>query len=127
MVKFNCIDCSPNDLLFGPGSKLKTSGFIDNNTGLWTIGFGISSSTNEYGFSILPSGYRSTDGQFLSSTNFTGIVAGGNNYANFWTQEENITNPGWVGCIIFDSQYHRVQYQGNDKLYGQSVRLIKDI
>jgi uncharacterized protein (TIGR02145 family) len=124
---FNCIDCDLNDQFFGPGSKLKTSGFQDDNTGLWSGTWGISSSTNEYGFSILPAGVRTFDGQFLSATDFTTTIPSTNISSIFWTQEENVVNPGWVGTILFPGDFHWVLAGGNPKTFGCSLRLIKEI
>ena len=87
------------------GTKLKsTYGWIDNGNG-----------TDDYGFTVLPAGYRSPYSGFIS---FGG-------YAYFWTCTENSsTEAYYTNFIKFNGSITTWGYE--NKSYGNSVRLIKD-
>ncbi len=70
--------------------------------------------TDDYGFSGLPAGSRSTNGQYA----YIG------NYAYFWSVSES----SWLGAWGRSLLYHNATYNRGDhsKGYGFSVRCVKD-
>ncbi len=92
--------------LFAAG-KLKESGFFhwdSPNTG----------ATNIYGFTGLPGGYRSYDGEFSTLGDI----------AFFWTSTQYLTNSAYS----VDMQYNSMQFisGSSSKQCGLSIRCIKD-
>jgi uncharacterized protein (TIGR02145 family)/uncharacterized repeat protein (TIGR02543 family) len=88
------------------GSKLKSQSD-------WTSYSGISS-TDEFGFSALPGGYRNSDGYFL--------IAG--DVGNWWTATENSSGGAYYRYMDYDYDYVNEDYY--DESYGFSVRCVKD-
>ena len=89
------------------GGKLKTTGsFIWYSPNTYA--------TNSTGFNALPGGYRFYNGSFNNS----GISG------NWWTASENSSSSAWYNYLTFNKGN---LYRNNiDKLYGLSVRCIKD-
>ncbi|MCF0216603.1 MAG: fibrobacter succinogenes major paralogous domain-containing protein [Fibrobacteraceae bacterium] len=86
------------------GTKLKsTSGWYNGGNG-----------TDSYGFSVLPVGYRQSDGSF----------SGAGYYAYFWISTENDSNYAyyWDFYCDFDNVGHYMDY----KDFAISVRCLKD-
>ncbi|MCX6570711.1 MAG: hypothetical protein NT006_04715 [Candidatus Aminicenantes bacterium] len=69
---------------------------------------------NSSGFSALPGGARSPDGEFFSL----------NSEANFWSSTESYAGHFWHYYLEDISPY--VRSNPNDKTYGYSIRYIKD-
>ena len=92
-----------------PGDKLK------KNDALWTTNTG----TDDYGFSVLPGGYRFSDGSFNG-------VRGS---AFFWSATENYNDGGAWGRGLYASRGDVGRgfliYYGN-KSVGASVRCLRD-
>jgi uncharacterized protein (TIGR02145 family)/uncharacterized repeat protein (TIGR02543 family) len=86
------------------GKKLKSiSGWYNNGNG-----------TDEYGFSALPGGYRSSDGDF----------GGAGNYGGWWTATESNANNAYYRDMGYNGDY---VYSGNYyKSYARSVRCVGD-
>jgi uncharacterized protein (TIGR02145 family) len=90
------------------GGKMKTMGttyWQSPNTG----------ATNESGFSGLPGGTRFGNGNFLEK----------NYLAFFWTNTEKNSNSAWIRSLI-NSEKIVERLNGLDKLYGNSVRCLRD-
>jgi uncharacterized protein (TIGR02145 family) len=86
------------------GSKLKaTSGWYSNGNG-----------TNESGFSALPGGLRYDNSNF----GFMG------HEADFWSSTENIIYNAWRRSLYYT--YSEVYRSSSRKLYGFSVRCVRD-
>jgi uncharacterized protein (TIGR02145 family) len=68
-------------------------------------------STNSYGFTVLPAGTRSTDGSFRQF----------GSYAFFWSATELDSGTAWNRYVNFDTSVGRY-YTG--KTYGRSVRCL---
>ncbi len=94
------------------GGKLKTSGTKQAGDGLWLSPN--TGATNESGFSTLPGGYRSNDGDFDDI---------GYN-SNWWSTEEFGTAYAWSRYLYYD--YASIYRSNSAKDYGFSVRCIKD-
>ena len=93
------------------GSKMKETGtvnWLSPNSG----------ATNEFGFNGLPGGLRSYDGTFRNK--------GSNGY--FWTSTESDYDiyKGW-DRELFYNQINCFRYNLDSKLYGFSIRCVKDI
>jgi uncharacterized protein (TIGR02145 family) len=71
--------------------------------------------TNESGFSGLPGGTRFGNGNFLEK----------NYLAFFWTNTEKNSNSAWIRSLI-NSEKIVERLNGLDKLYGNSVRCLRD-
>jgi uncharacterized protein (TIGR02145 family) len=96
------------------GGKMKTTGNLTNNTGLW--GVLNDDSTNSSGFSALPGGFRNFNGALF------GDIA---NSAYWWTAtEEDSAN---ARNFYVDTYTSNVYTTFSIKTFGYSVRLIKDI
>jgi uncharacterized protein (TIGR02145 family) len=95
------------------GGKMKTTGTIQDNTGLWQSPN--TGATNESGFNGLPGGSRSNDGTFSDIGN-VGL---------WWSSTEIFTNNAWYRRLSYNSGL--VGSNIIFKPYGFSVRLIKDI
>ena len=90
------------------GAKLKT-------TNIWSKDDdGLQNGTNESGFSALPAGYRTSQGDFLFE-GFTG---------NFWTASENGKKYAWDRSLT--NWYTTINRNYADKESGMSVRCVKD-
>ena len=87
-----------------PGTKLK------KNDALWTTNTG----TNTSGFSVLPGGYRNSDGSFLN------ISAS----AFFWSATEDDSFNAWYRSLNDSSGF--VFRNFSDKSFGASVRCLRD-
>ena len=70
--------------------------------------------TDEYGFSVLPSGFRYRDGSFDDS----------GNYADFWSSSEFNRSSAYFWTFYGDEDY--VYDDHNAKNYGFSVRCLRD-
>jgi uncharacterized protein (TIGR02145 family) len=93
---------------------MKTTGTIENGTGLWRSPN--SGANNESGFSALPGGYR----DYNSDYNCIG------EYALFWTSEEYYDNSlkAWYRNLFY---YHAKVYRYHyNKRSGFSIRCVKD-
>lgn len=94
------------------GNKLKTTGTIEDGTGLWrepNIG-----ATNQTGFSALPAGRRAYRGRF-------GLLG---TYGRWWSASDNIADYGrsyWV-----NNNSNRLHRDIHDKELGFSVRCVMD-
>lgn len=94
------------------GQKLKTTGNLNTNDGLWTS---LNTGTNEVGFSALPSGTIDMNG---SSTGLGTTAA-------FWTSSEQA---GFgIAATLFNSLSLLVMGGALNPKFGRSVRLIKEI
>jgi uncharacterized protein (TIGR02145 family) len=95
------------------GGKMKSTGTFEDGDGLWhtpTPG----NATNESGFTVLPSGFRHQNGNF---------VALGQNW-EMWTTTEYDDNTlfytvNWNSEGIFSATNH-------EKQFGKSIRCIQD-
>ena len=87
------------------GQKLKA------NTSLWNGKTG----TDDYGFSVLPAGYRDYDGGFRLR----------GDYANFWSSPESEYSSSNAWSQYFNRNVNVGQGYGY-KYYGFSVRCLKD-
>lgn len=87
--------------------KMKTPG-----TNRWTTPN--SNATNSSGFSGLPGGYRNFNGQF----------GGVGNLGFWWTSSESPPFYAWYYYLTYDNS--PIGWVNNSKLYGCSVRCIKD-
>jgi uncharacterized protein (TIGR02145 family) len=94
--------------------KMKTTGTIEDNTGLWYSPN--TGATNESGFSGLPGGFRLPTGAFLTTIGYR---------STWWSSTEGDTLNAWNRFLLFNSG--SVFRQNLNKTYGFSVRLIKDI
>ncbi len=70
--------------------------------------------TNESGFSVLPGGYRNTDGSFSSIRND----------AFFWSATEYATTSAWIRSL-YDNNGNVSRFSFNKSL-GASVRCLRD-
>jgi uncharacterized protein (TIGR02145 family) len=89
------------------GGKMKTIGnayWNDPNTG----------AINSSGFSVLPGGYRNSDGSFSNVRN----------YAFFWSATEFDVNFAWFRYLYFNNGTVYSSY--GVKSYGASVRCLRD-
>ena len=94
------------------GGKLKATGTIRGEDGLWHVNTG---ATNSSGFSGLPGGYRDGyDGCFY----LLGY------YATFWSSTETSSSIAWSRELYYE--YSDVGRYKDDKHCGFSVRCIKD-
>ncbi len=91
---------------------MKSTGTIENGDGLWYSPN--EQATNESGFTGLPGGNRYTNGTY-------GTIGG---LGYWWSSTEDGSNDAWVrGLYFFGSNVFRSLY---DKLYGFSVRCVRD-
>jgi uncharacterized protein (TIGR02145 family) len=97
------------------GTKLKsTSGWNSyTSSGVTYSGNG----TDEYGFSALPGGYRS---EVYYAEAF--VYAG--DFGYWWTATEYGASGAYSRGIYYGNDY--VDYGGNFKVYGYSVRCVED-
>lgn len=87
------------------GGKMKeTSLWLTPNTG----------ATNETGFSAVPGGYRFTDGEFYSNTE----------YCYFWSASEFNSTDGLYRLLYYNTK--KINKGNLSKKYGFSVRCIMD-
>lgn len=87
------------------GTKLKAkTGWNSNGNG-----------TDDYGFSALPGGYRSRNG------NFSGL----GDFGDWWSSTAYDTNYAWSRYMGSSGTY--VNRRDYDKTYGFSVRLVRDL
>ena len=89
-------------------AKLKsTSGWSGDGNG-----------TNSSGFSILPAGYRYSDGYFYNA----------NVEASFWEAEDanSVQDNSEASCMSFFVQMKDALFSRENKNYGFSVRCIED-
>jgi uncharacterized protein (TIGR02145 family) len=95
------------------GGKMKTTGTIEDNTGLWQSPN--TGATNESGFNGLPGGLRYSSGAFddIGSRGF------------WWSSTENSSTSAWYRLLSYNYGY--VTRSASNKKNGFSVRLIKDI
>jgi len=94
------------------GYKLKSTGTLEEGTGLWREPN--SGSTNQTGFSALPAGRRNSNGVF-------GLLG---TYGRWWSASDNISDYGrsyWVSNT--SNRLHRDIF---DKEMGLSVRCLMD-
>lgn len=75
--------------------------------------------TDEYGFSALPGGYR------LSNGNYTNVGYSGHWWSSSSDDTKLLTTFAWYRSMIFDSS--SVNRYSNNKLFGFSVRCMKDL
>ena len=96
----------------GTGAQSTTAGNVmkKNDASFWTTNIG----TNTSGFSVLPSGYRNTDGSF------SGIKEN----AYFWSATETNSNDAWARNLLGPSgRVGRYDFRKSD---GYSVRCLRD-
>lgn len=94
------------------GGKMKTTGLLSNNTGLW--GGSFNNSTNSSGFSGVPSGYCSSSGVF------TYLSAA----ALWWSATSNTSSNATYRET--DQQDDYLYSGSNNKKLGLAVRCVKD-
>jgi uncharacterized protein (TIGR02145 family) len=95
-----------------PGGKMKSTGTLQEGTGLWQSPNG--GATNESGFTGIPGGDRYFNGTFVN--------IGG--YGSWWSSSEGDTTNAWFRTLNY---LNGNAFRGNyNKKYGFSVRLIKD-
>ena len=82
---------------------------MKKNDVLWTTNTG----TNTSGFSVLPGGYRFSDGSFSNIRN----------QAHFWSATENGNNAWFRNLYNFNGNVIRFYY---NKVFGMSVRCLRD-
>ncbi len=70
--------------------------------------------TNLYGFTVVPSGYRYSNSNFISLGHF----------GYFWSSTENLSNNPIHRMFRFDAD--GINRYGTDKYYGFSIRCLKD-
>ena len=90
------------------GGKLKeigTTHWLSPNT----------SGDNTSGFTGLPGGYRTNIGAFINI----------NNYGYWWSATQSNTSSSWY-CFLYYNNGNFIRDNGFSKVYGFSVRLIKD-
>ncbi|MBN2000131.1 T9SS type A sorting domain-containing protein, partial [candidate division KSB1 bacterium] len=95
----------------GVGGKLKTTGTLEDGTGLWRSPN--EGATNESGFSAVPAGYRYESDYYAFSEN-----------AFFWSTKE-VEN----GMVMYRLLYNTLSTSGrftSSKETGMSVRCVKD-
>jgi len=97
-------------LVNGSSSKMKNTKL--KSTSGWSSG---GNGTNSFGFSVLPTGHRFSDGYFYNA----GIEA------SFWEASE--TNKSEAGCMSFFNHFDDALSSLGDKDYGFSVRCIEDV
>ena len=95
------------------GGKLKTTGTIEDGTGLWYAPN--EQATNESGFSAKPGGYRYYSGNFMYSIG---------HLCYQWASNEYDSTYAW-GLNLYSANASAGLTYG-DKRYGFSVRCIKD-
>ena len=71
--------------------------------------------TDDYGFSVLPAGRRSSDGSFFNA----------GSYADFWSSSEYDSILAYSWDFLYD--YGLVSHYGSRKHYGFSVRCVRDL
>jgi uncharacterized protein (TIGR02145 family) len=92
--------------------KLKSNGTIEGGNGLWYSPN--NGATNSSGFSAAPGGYRRDNGSCF-----------GMGYSGYWwTITENDTQTAWYSDMDYSST--TVYYYTGSKVYGFSVRCVKD-
>jgi uncharacterized protein (TIGR02145 family)/uncharacterized repeat protein (TIGR02543 family) len=89
------------------GTKLKSSGG-------WNAYSGIPFGTDDFGFSALPGGYRSTGGSF----------SGAGDYGYWWTATESGSSNAYYRYMNYNDEY--VSEKAHYKSYGFSVRCLGD-
>lgn len=95
------------------GCKLKSTGTLENNNGLWRIPN--SGATNESGFTALPGGWI--------YNNFENIWL----YGYFWTSTKSSKSGGsYAWCRYLSYTYEFLSRVENDARIGMSVRCIKN-
>ncbi|MCP4125500.1 MAG: hypothetical protein GY753_00375, partial [Gammaproteobacteria bacterium] len=94
------------------GGKMKSTGTIQAGTGLWNEPNG--GATNESGFSGLPGGYRTSNGNFNSLGN------GG----FWWSATESDASSAWNRLLYYNSAF--VARLNGLKAYGLSCRCVRD-
>jgi len=94
------------------GSKIKSTGTIEDGTGLW---YTPNAATNSSGFTGLPGGSRSTSGSF-SNLGYS---------AFWWTSTSTFTG---LAAILNVSNGSEALNFGTSQsyLFGNSVRFVKD-
>lgn len=96
----------------GTGNRGYDAGKNLKSTTGWHYG---GNGTNDFGFTILPSGYRSTEGSFDYLIDYT----------NFWSSSESSLDNAWARHLNYSSNgIYRISYL--DKIYGFSVRCLQD-
>ncbi len=91
------------------GGKMKATGTIQAGTGLWNSPN--TNATNASGFTGLPGGFRYNNG-FSSGL------------GNWWSSSESLTSSAWYLELLYN--YGSANRGGFNKIYGLSVRCIKD-
>lgn len=98
------------------GGKMKTTGDVTNNTGLWQSPN--ASATNESGFGGLPGGRRGFNGSFINLAQ--------NGF--WWSSSEYDNSQSWTWRLNYDNVFgDQLSNNPEEKRSGVSVRLIKDI
>jgi uncharacterized protein (TIGR02145 family) len=98
------------------GKKLKSPGTyvgVEHGDGRWADG--AHRGTDEYGFSLLPAGYRRGNGSVFVTR---GLAAA------YWSSSVSRESDAW--CRNFYSSTAQVYRMSNARSYGFSVRCIKD-
>jgi uncharacterized protein (TIGR02145 family) len=95
------------------GGKMKSTGTIEDSTGLWhTPNAG---ATNESGFSAIPAGYRYYAGGSLYLPGYVGY---------WWSSSDYGTN--YTVTRVINLNYTNVYKSSYNKNYGFSVRCLRD-
>ena len=102
-----------NELGAGAGGAMKTTGTLDDGTGLWNAPN--TGATNSSGFSGLPGGRRN---YFNGNYDFLG------NYGHWWSATESSATNAWLRRLDYvNANVLRLNY---DKKMGFSVRCVRD-
>jgi uncharacterized protein (TIGR02145 family) len=72
--------------------------------------------TDEFGFNVLPAGYRSTNGSCFSNRG---------SYAYFWSSSAHSSTTAWIRA--FDYSNATVNRTNTNRSYGFSIRCVRDI
>jgi len=98
---------------FDVGGNLKSTGTIDNGTGLWKDPN--EGATNAHGFNGLPGGLRYYSG---------GAVTSDTQYAEFWTSTQSSSTLTWSRELGYIEKI--VSRSRSEKDFGFSVRCLRD-
>ncbi|MBE0643174.1 MAG: IPT/TIG domain-containing protein [Bacteroidetes bacterium] len=99
------------------GGKLREVGYSS-----WSIPN--EGATNQYGFTLLPGGYRLPDGHFYGMAYYGPFMYG--LYGAYWCADENPSYPGNGWCRFFDKNRADMMRGSAPAGYGFSVRTIID-
>lgn len=99
------------------GGKLREVGYSS-----WSVPN--EGATNQYGFTLLPGGYRTPVGQYFGMMYYGYWMYG--LYGAYWCKDEDPNNPGWGWYRLFDKNRADMSRGSAPAGYGFSVRTIID-